>query len=288
MLLRRNELENDVCESEGDATGWKGKTMEQLRKLDLIPDFKLPDLRKLACGPYVLSLAIRYHEHANNVIFRVNEDFPNSLQITGIVSRHSKNDENVSGYTCYFRFAERKTFADTVSYCTCKVGNRCAGLCAHETAALYVLYHRYYDQPMPDSPSPQDHHITQLIDCMWYEGAHGTLQTDTTLVNDDNELESEESVDGLHEDIMSDSDEDEDVLNDMDIDECVSDDGTHEQEEKDEILNDECDVLIDHNRRRGKKRKPQQTLVQPVQTHNTHYNLRSNNKRRKISDKEEA
>ena len=92
-MKRRQDLENDVQEKEATTTGWTRGTAERFLQLDFIPDYDLPDVRKLACGPYVLGLAARFFKHAKNVIYRYHKNF----QITGNVSRHSKNDENVSG-----------------------------------------------------------------------------------------------------------------------------------------------------------------------------------------------
>ena len=168
-MKRRQELENDVAECEAQDTGWTGGSRDQFEELDFIPDFDLTDVRKLACGPYVLSLAARYFNHANNIVYRFHKDYPCSIQITGIISRHSKNEENVKGYTVYICFPDDGTFEDTISYCKCKVGTRTAGLCAHETAAFYTLYHWYNEIPMPKKHtySKQDQHLAQFIDTTW-------------------------------------------------------------------------------------------------------------------------
>ena len=79
-MRRRRELENDVMEEEGSTTGWRGGDVEQFAELDFIPEFDLKALRKLACGPYVLSLAAKYYKHAKNVIYRyVNATLTNGL-----------------------------------------------------------------------------------------------------------------------------------------------------------------------------------------------------------------
>ena len=60
-MKRRQELENDVFDWEATETGWTGGDLETFKELDFIPQFDLKDVRKIACGPYVLGLAAKYY-----------------------------------------------------------------------------------------------------------------------------------------------------------------------------------------------------------------------------------
>ena len=302
-MRRRQQLENDIAESEAVDTGWTGGSRDKFEELEFIPDFDLSDVRKLACGPYVLSLAARYFNHAKKVIYRYHPDHPHSIQVTGIISRHSKNDENVKGYTVYIRFVDDGRFQDTISYCKCKVGTRTAGLCSHEAAALYMLYHWFNEIPIPRKHmySKQEKHLAQFIDTTWYQGASITLLSDTIGTNEPIEEELVES----EENEKLDECDDEEVEQSGDDDSDLDRSSVEEKEEKNDgtvlwDLNDHSgDENIvpctnnDHKRsntnrheRRSVRNNRKRPLLEIIDNHNHNrcpYNLRNRSKRQKTN-----
>merc|ERR1712232_1425036 len=123
--------------------GWKGLTVQQLSSLNIVPHFTLQDLRTLCCGPYVLSLAIPYFQHANRITYRRHSSHPNIVQIVGMISRHSRNNPgSITQYKIYHHFTNN--FLETISYCSCDCGTRTAGLCSHMTASLGNMIDLYF------------------------------------------------------------------------------------------------------------------------------------------------
>ena len=106
-ILACENMTNILVQAEGNTTsGWKGVKPEHLPTLKgtVVPDFSLTDLRKLACGPYPLTLAIPYYRHANNIKYMRHSRYPNSIRCVGIISRHSRNDVSKTKYRVYHRF----------------------------------------------------------------------------------------------------------------------------------------------------------------------------------------
>ena len=297
MKRRQSQLENDVHENEAVDTGWNRGNLEKFKKLDMIPEYDLTDLRKLACGPYVLGLAAKYFQHSKNVIYRHHKDYPDSIQITGIISRHSKNDENVSGYTVYIRFPGDGTFGDTVSYCKCKVGTRTAGLCAHETAGLYMLYHWYNEIPMPKKhlSSKHEQYLTQFIDCTWYQGAGITLLSDAVdpadLIDSESDTETDSEDDTETESESEDQEEQDSDIENQDT--YIERNSAEEDEEKEyeDVAwenNPSHHNYSNHNnsnnrqiRRASTRKRPLSDITNDHNPSTHHYNTRSKTKRQK-------
>ena len=199
-ILSSENMTNILVQEEGNTTsGWKGVKPEQLPTLKgtVVPDFSLKDLRKLACGPYALKLAIPYYRHANNIKYMQHSDYPNSLRCVGIISRHSRNDASKSKYRVYHRFDPGGDIMKTQSYCTCGVGKRTVCLCAHMCASLYVLYHQMNGIEIPSRCKLVDKHRHNVLDLYYWKGVWETQPSDIAGIPS---LESFDgpSVDGNH------------------------------------------------------------------------------------------
>ena len=152
----------------------------------IIPNFNLNDLRRLAGGPYQLRLAKPYYRHSTNVRFMMHKDCSRSFKVMGIVSRHSRNDDNnVTRYQVYHRFDDQGDFSKTLSFCTCNVGMGTSSLCAHQTASLYILYHRLEGKEIPKQHPRTDRHITEMIDLYYWKEYRKRLRNGEELSSDD-------------------------------------------------------------------------------------------------------
>lgn len=184
-ILQCQNMTNILVDEEGKtASGWKGIKPDQLHTLKetkVVPDFELTDLRRLACGPYALKLAIPYYHHANNVKYMLHSKYPNSVRTVGIVSRHTRNDVSKTQYRVYHRFDPGGDFMKTESYCTCGVGKRTVCLCAHMCASLYVLYHQMNNKDIPSQCKLVDKHKKSMIDLYYWKGAWDAQPTDMNI-----------------------------------------------------------------------------------------------------------
>ena len=162
------EIPNIYC-TEAAISGWTTKPINYINTLDIIPEFDLKLLRSLCCGVYPLTLAIPYYQHANNVKYMIHKRFPNTVRCDGIVSRHTRNNNNPKQYKIYFKF--KQEFLKTETYCTCAVGRRTVGLCGHTTAALYILYHRLNNKEIPKVNKRTNKTVTDLIDLLYWKEA---------------------------------------------------------------------------------------------------------------------
>lgn len=178
-IVRREHLINTIQDTAAkQKSGWHGYTLQQLQSKNFIPDFDLTALRALCCGPYVLSLAIPYFQHANKIIYRMHANHPNVLQINGMISRHSRrNKGTITQYKIYHHF-QNNNFMDTISYCSCDCGSRTAGLCSHMTASLYILYHQMNNIPMPKINKRTTQHTQTMIDLYYYKNVWKALKSD--------------------------------------------------------------------------------------------------------------
>lgn len=189
-ILVSNDDTNVVAEKEAkQKRGWVGQKVEALQGLKAagtIPDFDLAALRALACGPYVLRLAIPYYRHAANIKHMRHANHPNSIRTDGIISRHSRNDVNKKAYRVYHRFSEDGDFLKTKSYCTCGVGMRTVCLCAHMCASLYVLWHRLNNKQIPPQHPRHDRNRKSMIDLYYYRNKWEEWRKQTLGSNNNN------------------------------------------------------------------------------------------------------
>ena len=184
-ILACENMTNMLAQSEGKTTsGWKGVKPQDLPRLKgtVVPDFSLQDLRKLACGPYALQLAIPYYRHANNIKHMVHHSHPNSVRCVGVISRHSRNDVSKTKYRVYHRFDTGGDIMKTQSYCSCGVGMRTVCLCAHMCASLYVLYHRMNNREIPSQCKLVDKHRGNMLDLYYWKGVWETQPSDMAAV----------------------------------------------------------------------------------------------------------
>ncbi|CAC5385203.1 unnamed protein product [Mytilus coruscus] len=103
--------------------------------LDL-PKLTLQEIRDITMGVYQLKLAPRYTEsHINddNYTLQICKDRPNLLRVK-LSSRHSSSK-------AYSLWVEYSTDDITGWYCTCKVGARVVGCCAHIASTIWYLGH---------------------------------------------------------------------------------------------------------------------------------------------------
>ena len=224
-----HKTENKVAENEAKVTrGWSTQPTSSLMDMyddDIIPDFDLKDLRRLAGGPYQLRLAIPYYRHSQNVKFMANNLCPNTIKTMGIVSRHSRNDDsNVTRYQVYHRFDDDNNFSKTLSFCSCNVGMGTSSLCAHMTASLYILWHRLEGKEIPKQHPRTDRHMVDTID-LYYWKIDRYLQEDgaaSISVDDDDdakgnmENEEDEELDMTQHAILWDISDDSDSSNESD------------------------------------------------------------------------
>ncbi|XP_021339896.1 uncharacterized protein LOC110441121 [Mizuhopecten yessoensis] len=119
---------------------------------DVLSDFphlSMDDLRSITMGVYQIKQCICYSkEHLSDegtydLMFCT--EFPSLLQVK-IQSRHSKN----SVHTLWIKYIlEDMSCPISGWYCTCKVGARVVGCCAHVASVLwYIGYQRHQDDPL--------------------------------------------------------------------------------------------------------------------------------------------
>eukprot|EP01084_Bolivina_argentea_P169433 293730_1 len=136
---------NNIKSREASVTqNWKQCAADML---ECVPDFNEDDIRNHACGPYVCRLSTGYYQHSDNIKFMVHSDHPDTIRCDGIVSRHSRNDKGKKQYRVYHRFGME--LSDTISYCTCKSGQRSVGMCSHMTVSLIILLYRIHNVGIP-------------------------------------------------------------------------------------------------------------------------------------------
>lgn len=198
-ILNSETADNVVARSEAQKTrGWKGQTADSLNVLEvneIIPHFDVHDLRRLAGGPYQLTLAIPYYRHSPTVKFMRHDDCPCSIRTDGIVSRHSRNDVDVTRYKVYHRFSADGDFMKTLSFCTCNVGMGTSSLCAHAVASLYMLRHVIDSKSIPRQHPRTDSHFDGMIDLFYWKWQWKALRDGDS--DDDEENNDGDNVNAL-------------------------------------------------------------------------------------------
>ena len=175
-IINGETEKNDVELKESKTTnGWRGQKIADLMDMEdegIIPDFDVAAIRRLAGGPYQMHLAIPYYRHSKdqNLKFMVHSKHPHSIKTMGIVSRHSRNnDDGVTRYQIYHRFDKDGDFSKTLSFCTCNVGMGTNCLCAHAAASLYILRHKLDGTEIPPQHPRTDKHFGGMIDLYYYK-----------------------------------------------------------------------------------------------------------------------
>lgn len=121
---------------------------------DGFPKITLHDLEEICSGAYQLKCAEGYaHEHIlrhsqSQYTFQMHRDCNDLLRIH-IHSKHS----NTTKYTAYIQFNNVRPLK-IQSFCTCPVGQRTIGCCAHAASVIWYLgYARY--APSSEIHKPQ-------------------------------------------------------------------------------------------------------------------------------------
>ena len=109
------------------------------------PRLSLQQIRDITMGVYQLKLAPRYtesHLSDDNYVLQTCQDRPNLLRVK-LSSRHSSSKV----YSLWIEFSDDDI---TGWYCTCKVGARVVGCCAHISSTIWYLgYSRWQQQSIP-------------------------------------------------------------------------------------------------------------------------------------------
>lgn len=153
QMLERVTLPNAVKELVEEHNLLKRRTpYQKVNSADEIlsdfPRISMEDLRSITMGVYQIKQCISYSkEHVDDegiYDLMICKDIPNLLQVK-IQSRHSKNSQ----HTLWIKYSLEDTSTHcSVSgwYCTCKVGARVVGCCAHVASVLwYIGYQRHQE-----------------------------------------------------------------------------------------------------------------------------------------------
>ncbi|XP_062607931.1 uncharacterized protein LOC134269743 [Saccostrea cucullata] len=126
------------------------------------PVLSLDDLRSLTLGIYQVKHAENYtREHLKDegsYEVMVCHDFPNLLRVK-IQSRHSRNVL----HTLWIKYRGREESVEAICgwYCTCKIGARLVGCCAHVSSVLWFLGWKRHqsEEPLSSGPGPKCHFL---------------------------------------------------------------------------------------------------------------------------------
>ncbi|CAG2251516.1 unnamed protein product [Mytilus edulis] len=110
------------------------KEVDGATELIMFPRISLDHLRQITMGIYQIKLAKRYtdaHQEDDNYALYICKDRPDLLRVK-MQSRHSSS-------RCYHLWLEYDENDVSGWYCTCKVGSRMVGCCAHIASVVWYL-----------------------------------------------------------------------------------------------------------------------------------------------------
>jgi len=207
MRMIENVHENDIVNVELQTNvGWYQSSILALKSLHFFPRYTLNDIKKWNHGPYQLILALKYIKHATDIKIWANDNHPNTIKFTGVLSRYSSNKTR----RIYLRFIpgiDDSLQDGVLAWCSCYNGQRTIGGCAHVIAMLYKILlvisndneeDDYYnnDETINDNPNSTETFFSSVLDCaqLRYNGENidnmddisdGNIYTDIDQDNED-------------------------------------------------------------------------------------------------------
>ena len=112
-----------------------------------------------------LRLAAKCYKHANKLVYRYHDDYPYSIQASGIISRDSKNDDAPTAYNSTSDFLKMALLTIPSHIANARLAPEPRDY-VHIQQQRYMLYHWYHDVPMPKKhlQNKKDAHLSQFID----------------------------------------------------------------------------------------------------------------------------